>query len=177
MDVLEAAAVLLAVLALLRYLAPASKQATVCRPTKLNTFVLEHCPSMHMPVSTPFWLCNATMQIAFSMLCRRRTAHFRRQIVTMKDGGNVALDWFESSRSRPALGGGAIIVVLSTLTGGAQNVADFCTQASRAGHEVVVFVKRGHGGLKLATPRLQAFGDTSDLQHCLDFAFHIEKVD
>ena len=85
----------------------------------------------------------------------------------MTDGGTVALDWLEGSAARSGRGHGAIIVVLSTLTGGAQNVADFCTQASRAGHDVVVFVKRGHGGLKLTTPRLQAFGDTSDLQHCL----------
>lgn len=39
----------------------------------------------------------------------------------------------------------------------------FCVDAGDQGYRAVVFNKRGHGGCALETPRLQQFGDVSDL--------------
>ena len=83
-DVLDAAAVLLAVLALLRYLA--GKQTSDVMPTNKAKQFCAEALSFHAHARIhSVWLCMPT-QIAFSMLCRRQAAHFRRQIVTMKDG-------------------------------------------------------------------------------------------
>lgn len=42
-----------------------------------------------------------------------------------------------------------------------------CAEALEHGYRPVVFNKRGHGGVKLTTPKLQAFGCVQDLQQAI----------
>ncbi|RHY36393.1 hypothetical protein DYB34_011332 [Aphanomyces astaci] len=48
-----------------------------------------------------------------------------------------------------------------------QDMREFCHAATSSGYRAVVFNKRGHGQSKLTTPRLQAFGCTSDMKAVL----------
>ena len=59
------------------------------------------------------------------------------------------------------------MLVLHGLTGGSVNdstVATIIPHAARNGFQVVVYNRRGHGGSRLSSPTLTAFGDTSDLR-------------
>ncbi|RHZ17172.1 hypothetical protein DYB26_004012 [Aphanomyces astaci] len=51
--------------------------------------------------------------------------------------------------------------------GCSQDMREFCHAATSSGYRAVVFNKRGHGQSKLTTPRLQAFGCTSDMKAVL----------
>lgn len=84
-----------------------------------------------------------------------------REVLRLKDGGEVALDWLETDCVADA----PIIIILPGLTGESQ--ADYIkclvTQANHRGIKCVVFNNRGLGGLTLKTPRLFCAANCEDL--------------
>lgn len=89
-----------------------------------------------------------------------------RQEVTMKDGGTVALDWLQVEGVEPAANA-PIAIILGGLTSHGHSEIPLAEEAHRKGFRAVIFIKRGHG-IKLTTPRLQAFGETADLRACIN---------
>ena len=75
----------------------------------------------------------------------------------MKDGGTVALDWGSDGKTK-IYKNSPVLIVVPTLTGDANGLRFLCKTGNEEGFRVVVFNKRGHGGNKLTTPRLQTFG-------------------
>lgn len=70
-----------------------------------------------------------------------------REIFSLKDGGEVALDWMEKNCSDNS----PVILLLPGLTGASQSEYIKClvTAASDIGARVVVFNNRGLGGVAL----------------------------
>jgi predicted alpha/beta-fold hydrolase len=54
------------------------------------------------------------------------------------------------------------------LTGCSDSMRSLCASALARGYRAVVFNKRGHGGVRLTTPKLQEFGCVRDLNEALD---------
>lgn len=72
---------------------------------------------------------------------------FFREILTLKDGGEVALDWMDNNCSDDS----PVILLLPGLTGASQSEYIKClvTTACDIGARVVVFNNRGLGGVAL----------------------------
>lgn len=136
------------------------------------------------------WLfANAHAQILLTFLVpQSRAVHYRRELLRLRDGGQAALDWALPSASGAASGAASgsspssadadplpddapVVVLLHGLTGSSAHLKSLSAAALRRGFRPVVVNKRGHGGVALATPRLQAFGCVRDLQ---DAVAHIE---
>ena len=60
-----------------------------------------------------------------------------------------------------------ILFILPGLTGDNTGFKSLCKHATDQGIRPVFFNKRGHGDSILTTPKLQSFGDTSDMRHCI----------
>lgn len=94
----------------------------------------------------------------------------RREILTLKDGGEVALDWLEENCGDDA----PCIIILPGLTGESQAEYIKCLviAANNAGMRVVVFNNRGLGGIELKTPRLYCASNCEDLS---EVVHHVRK--
>lgn len=70
-----------------------------------------------------------------------------REILTLLDGGEVALDWAEKDCSATS----PIVIILPGLTGGSQSEYIKClvSAAKKVGIRCVIFNNRGLGGMKL----------------------------
>ncbi|KAJ0394894.1 hypothetical protein ATCC90586_009205 [Pythium insidiosum] len=161
------------------YLAQAARNAhklhkrLVFGPSKLNAFVAEGLqPALDR--YKPTWWTNGHVQILLTFLVPQARLQYRRELLTLDDGGQAALDWAletetESSTLTPE---SPIALVLHGLTGCSMAMRSLCADALAHGYRPVVFNKRGHGGVKLATPKLQPFGCVRDLKQAIA---HIER--
>lgn len=80
----------------------------------------------------------------------------------------VAVDWGGEEPDSGLTKDSPILIVCHGLTGCSLGMRSFCQRALRHGFRPVVFNKRGHGGVALATPKLQAFGDISDIDEVIE---------
>lgn len=92
---------------------------------------------------------------------------FDREILQLKDGGEVALDWEESGCEKDS----PIIIILPGLTGESQAEYIKClvTAASQIGIRCCVFNNRGLGGIALKTPRLYCAANCEDLSEVVNY--------
>lgn len=76
-----------------------------------------------------------------------------REILSMKDGGEVAIDWQYPKSDGPL--SSITIVILTGLTGNSQSeyVRETVTKLYEKGYCCVVFNYRGRGGVKLKVKR------------------------
>lgn len=90
--------------------------------------------------------------------------------MTLKDGGEVALDWLETNCDENS----PIVIVLPGLTGESQ--AEYIKCLVTAGNKIhvrcCVFNNRGLGGIALKTPRLYCAANCEDLSEVVK---HVQK--
>lgn len=101
--------------------------------------------------------------------CFKKDLKYFEQIVTLPDGGEVALDWLDcpdsSSEEHPT------VLLLPGITGTAQSeyIKTFINLARKnCGARCVVFSNRGLGGIELKTPRTYNAANTEDLSYVID---------
>ena len=81
--------------------------------------------------------------------------HIYREILTLSDGGEVALDWGEGSKSLPDVDMShrdmPVLLVLPGITGCSWDnyVQHLVEDGLMEGYRPVVFNQRGNGGIKL----------------------------
>lgn len=94
---------------------------------------------------------------------------FDREILQLKDGGEVALDWKDSDCEKDS----PIIIILPGLTGESQ--ADYIkclvAAANQIGIRCCVFINRGLGGIALKTPRLYCAANCEDLSEVVNYVY------
>ncbi|ETI48902.1 hypothetical protein F441_07148 [Phytophthora nicotianae CJ01A1] len=125
---------------------------------------------------TPTWWTNSHIQCFLTFLVPQSPVKYKRDILTFKDGGQASLDWaLEASvaMKSPLTTDSPVAIIMHGLVGCSQSMRSLCAEALAHGYRPVVFNKRGHGGLKLATPKLQAFGCVQDLQEVIA---HVENI-
>ncbi|GAB9465382.1 hypothetical protein Gpo141_00002792 [Globisporangium polare] len=99
---------------------------------------------------------------------------YEREVLKLRDGGHTSLDWAIEASGPPSKDGkplqhdSPIVVVLHGLMGCSDAMRSLCAEALAHGYRSVVFNKRGHGGMALATPKLQEFGSVDDLNQAID---------
>lgn len=95
------------------------------------------------------------------------TINYDREVLTLKDGGEVALDWSSEGCEENS----PVIIILPGLTGAshAEYIKLLVIAANSSGIRTVVFNNRGLGGLELKTPRLYCAAKTDDLYEVVNY--------
>ncbi|GAB9474710.1 hypothetical protein Gpo141_00011828 [Globisporangium polare] len=145
----------------------------VAGESKLNSFILAGLQPL-LDRYTPTWWTNGHIQIVLTFLVPQASIKYRREVLQLRDGGHTSLDWaIESSgpaskHGKPLQEDSPIVVVMHGLTGCSDAMRSLCAEALFHGYRPVVFNKRGHGSMKLATPKLQEFACIQDLNQGID---------
>lgn len=98
-----------------------------------------------------------------------------REYLQLADDGLVALDWVVGpcARGRRVTNAGGLPAVLLVIPNAwgrlTRNVLGLCLLALERGYYPVIFHRRGHYGCPLISPRLQPFGDPSDLKEAVTY--------
>ncbi|XP_037946133.1 phospholipase ABHD3 [Teleopsis dalmanni] len=149
----------------LYYLLQAVKRPIVaCSDGPFKKFLLKNIPALEMKFWPTFWCVESRAQTVLASFLRAQVIphiNYRREILTLKDGGEVALDWLEENCAE----GAPCIIILPGLTGESQAEYIKCLvwSANNEGMRVVVFNNRGLGGIELKTPRLYCAANCEDL--------------
>ncbi|XP_049876085.1 phospholipase ABHD3 [Pectinophora gossypiella] len=149
------------------------KPILVCGAGEFRQVLEERVPLLRERYWPTPWCVEARLQTVLGSLLRTRwlpPPRFRRQLLALSDGGQVALDWLEPA---PAPAGGdarPVLLVLPGLTGAshADYVRCLCAAARSLGAHAVVFTNRGLGGVALTTPRLYCAVSHADLAEAVD---------
>lgn len=148
----------------------AQQPLLVCEEGKFKVFLLENCPILHDRYWPTFWCFGTHAQTALANILRGRLPDlaYQREILAMKDGGIISLDWLEncpkeSRHFQP------VVIFLPGLTGHSQTeyVKSLVPIAAKLGCRSVVFNNRGRGGVDIVTPRTYSACDTEDLREVL----------
>ncbi|XP_029168267.1 phospholipase ABHD3 [Nylanderia fulva] len=120
------------------------------------------------------WCFESRAQTILASILRSRLlppVKYRREILTLRDGGEVALDWAEKDCSVTS----PIVIILPGLTGGSQAEYVKClvSAARKIGIRCVTFNNRGLGGMKLKTPRTYCAANYDDLSEVVE---HVRKL-
>ncbi|XP_045780702.1 protein ABHD1 isoform X2 [Maniola jurtina] len=160
----------LSLLYLAYYLLEAVKRPQLhCRAGDFRALLEARVPLLREAYWPTPWCVEARLQTVLGSVLRSRLLppqRYRREVLRLSDGGQVALDWAEldARRDRP------VLLVLPGLTGGAH--ADYVrclvAAARELGAHAVVFNNRGLGGLALTTPRLYCAVSHDDLGEVVD---------
>uniref|UniRef100_A0A1B6KVN5 AB hydrolase-1 domain-containing protein n=1 Tax=Graphocephala atropunctata TaxID=36148 RepID=A0A1B6KVN5_9HEMI len=116
------------------------------------------------------WCFESRAQTVISSLVRGQVLpdiQYTREILQLKDGGEVALDWrfpLTATEETP------VVVILPGLTGGSQTdyVKGLVLQCHKTRIRAVVFNNRGIGGITLKTPRTYCGSNFEDLSEVLE---------
>ncbi|XP_077995577.1 protein ABHD15-like [Glandiceps talaboti] len=145
------------------------------KQSTLAAYLLKSCSRLTCPYVPTIWARNGHLQTLLGFLLPQPEVLFRRKYFQLKDDGVIALDWVIANSARRIHDRTTIVIVLPGLTGGPESVADICKEVSRRGLRAVVYNKRGHGNSPLTTPKLQSFGDTSDLRQVVKYVRDLYK--
>ncbi|KAL3665290.1 hypothetical protein V7S43_009918 [Phytophthora oleae] len=153
----------------------AAAKRIIAGDSELNEFVAGALQPM-LDKYTPTWWTNGHIQCFLTFLVPQSPVKYKRDVLTFKDGGQASLDWaLEASvaMAKPLADDAPITIIMHGLVGCSENMRSLCAEALAHGYRPVVFNKRGHGGMKLSTPKLQAFGCVQDLEEAIA---HVEKT-
>ncbi|XP_014234259.1 phospholipase ABHD3-like [Trichogramma pretiosum] len=146
----------------------------VCAEGPFYDFLVENVPILKSKFWPTLWCFESRAQTIFASVVRASVLphmKYRRELLTLSDGGEVALDWAEenSSNSSP------IVIILPGLTGASQAEYIKCLvfAARNSGMKCVIFNYRGMGGVKIKTPRFYCATSYEDLAEVID---HVKKL-
>ncbi|EAT32449.1 AAEL010695-PA [Aedes aegypti] len=137
-------------------------------------YLRKNIPILEMKFWPTFWCFESRAQTVFASIIRSNmmpNIDYRREVLTLKDGGEVALDWLETDCDSES----PLIIILPGLTGESQAEYIKCLvmAANRTGIRTVVFNNRGLGGIELKTPRLYCASNSEDLSEVIS---HVKKL-
>ncbi|KAL4145519.1 hypothetical protein PRNP1_013187 [Phytophthora ramorum] len=149
-----------------------SSKRIVAGNSELNAYMTQALQPL-LDKYTPTWWTNSHIQCFLTFLVPQSPVKYKRDVLTLQDGGRASLDWaLQADLKSPLTEDAPIAIIMHGLVGCSVNMRSLCAEALAHGFRPVVFNKRGHGGLKLATPKLQQFGCVQDLAEAIA---HVEK--
>lgn len=134
------------------------------KSTPYKKFLRANVPILAQKFWPTFWCVESRAQTVFASILRSQVVPriiYRREILTLNDGGVVALDWLDGSCSNLA----PVVLILPGLTGESQAeyIKFLVLAANQAGLRAVVFNNRGMGGVDLKTRRMYCAANCEDL--------------
>ncbi|CAG4962565.1 unnamed protein product [Parnassius apollo] len=173
----------LSVLYLTYYLVEVVKKPIlICRKGEFRQLLEDHVPILNEYYWPTIWCFESRLQTVLGSVLRSLflpPLRFRREVLRLSDGGQLALDWLVEEEGEEWVEGGgtaaaerAVLLVLPGLTGGAH--ADYVRCLAAAARtlraRLVVYNNRGLGGLPLTTPRLYSavsYEDVAEAVHAV----------
>lgn len=141
-----------------------------CKESSLAKHLVDNCPQLRHHYRPTFWAANRHAQtILGALLPRCPEVVFRREYLQMRDRGLVALDWAELPGHKSFQRHSPLIIILPGLAGSALTMSNLCSLVLSRHFRCVVFNRRGQGRTPLVTPKLQSYGDTSDLRQAVKY--------
>mmetsp|Transcript_35862 Transcript_35862/g.91647 ORF Transcript_35862/g.91647 Transcript_35862/m.91647 type:complete len:652 (-) Transcript_35862:188-2143(-) len=140
-------------------------------PTEGNKAILNECPSLTSAYKVSPWLRNPHVETIFAALFRRSPkVEFTRDLLSMEDGGTVAVDWLSGPTVNALPKSAPMLVLLPGLTGGSHDsyVAHMARAAAEAGIRPVVFNSRGTSDAPVTSPQFYSASYTDDLRRVLE---------
>ncbi|XP_003394689.1 phospholipase ABHD3 [Bombus terrestris] len=142
----------------------------VCANGPFRSFLEEHVSLVRSKFWPTLWCFESRAQTIIASLLRSRILppiHYKREILTLSDGGEVALDWAEQGCSVTS----PIVIILPGLTGASQAEYIKClvSSAKKVGIRCVIFNNRGLGGVELKTPRMYCAANSDDLSEVIEY--------
>lgn len=113
-------------------------------------YLLNNVPMLQSKFWPTFWCVESRAQTVFASFLRQQVLpemSYRRELLSLKDGGQIALDWMENGCDDKS----PVILILPGLTGASQSEYIKClvNAGNSLGARVVVFNNRGLGGVEL----------------------------
>lgn len=152
-----------------------SKKRLLRTKNKEINELIDNCKSLRGCYWPTFLCFNRHAQIVVMMtilkgFCCCRKPKYKREMLTLSDGQEVALDWWErpvSERStalRPP-----IMIINHGITGSSTGFTEVdMAQAFSKRGVAVVLNRRGHGGVKLTRPKFNIIGDKKDMREVVE---------
>uniref|UniRef100_A0A8D2JN08 Protein ABHD15 n=1 Tax=Sciurus vulgaris TaxID=55149 RepID=A0A8D2JN08_SCIVU len=149
----------------------------ICKPSALAKCLLRTLRrSAALEPGLRSWLSGPHLQtLCHFVLPVGSGPELAREYLQLADDGLVALDWVVGpcSRGRRVTNAGSLPAVLLVIPNAwgrlTRNVLGLCLLALERGYYPVIFHRRGHHGCPLVSPRLQPFGDPSDLKEAVTY--------
>lgn len=149
----------------------------ICKPSALAQCLLRALRrSAALEPGPRSWLSGPHLQtLRHFVLPAGPGPELAREYLQLADNGLVALDWVVGpcARGRRVTNAGGLPAVLLVIPNAwgrlTRNVLGLCLLALERGYYPVIFHRRGHHGCPLVSPRLQPFGDPSDLKEAVTY--------
>lgn len=157
------------------YLFYVVKKPILACNSELSSFLERHCPIVTQKFWPTIWCIEARAQTVFRSLIQSRPAvPYERELLTLSDGGQVALDWVYNESSPHYTEHKPIVIILPGLVGSSQEsyVLHLVNESVKNGLRSVVFNYRGTGGTELKTSRTYNATNTEDLSYVVS---HVTK--
>ncbi|KAK9504847.1 hypothetical protein O3M35_009025 [Rhynocoris fuscipes] len=143
---------------------------------KFRAFLEENVPLLGDKFWPTVWCFEARAQTLMASFVRATVIpriSYRREILTLKDGGAICLDWMDPYENCPS--NTPTVIILPGLTGAshADYVKGLVLAAKKIGIRTVVFNQRGIGGIGLKTPRTYCAANVEDV---VEVVTHVHKV-
>lgn len=134
------------------------------KSTPFKKFLMGNVPILDQHFWPTFWCVESRAQTVFASILRSQVLpriNYRRELLTLSDGGVVALDWLDGNCALEA----PCVLILPGLTGESQAeyIKFLVLAANQAGLRAVVFNNRGMGGVDLKTRRMYCAANCEDL--------------
>ncbi|CAO3576422.1 unnamed protein product [Absidia cylindrospora] len=136
-------------------------------------YLVANCPSLSTPYSPTPYLFNGHLQTAYSSYYNKQSPHvnFERELLTMKDGGQVSIDWTVGEKHPGDDTQAPVLIILHGLTGGSHEsyVHGVLEKVLQSPHHYrgVVVHGRGCGHTEITTPQTINGANTDDLRETL----------
>lgn len=150
----------------------AKKPSLIYQATPLNKAIVEGTGALNKRYYATPWLFNTHFQLivlGFVKGFAKPLEYDRDDVLTMEDGGKVAVDWLglDLPENTPTM------LVLHTISGNPQSMRGFVRYVrENLGWRVALCVRRGHGDMNLDTPNFNTMGNSDDftaqIQHIKD---------
>jgi len=142
------------------------KPVLSCNP-RMRQFLGKHCPLLEENYWPTIWCIEARVQTIFRSLFQSCPhVPYDREMLSLADGGEIALDWMHNDASPLPSSARPVIIILPGLTGSSSEsyARHLVLESIKLGYRSVVLNYRGNGGSQLKTSRTYCATDTEDIE-------------
>ena len=136
--------------------------------SNLSNFLLKNCPVISETYRPTIWCYGGRAQTVITNILKRcAPIEYRRELVQLEDGGEIALDWLDNGSEKaenPATHPTVLILPGLVATSRQTTILHFVKQFAQNGYRVVVMNDRGTAGVRLKTPKAFCVANTEDLK-------------
>ncbi len=141
---------------------------------KRNSAIVARCQKLKGGFQPTFWASNPHIQtlLACAGYFFKNKFQFRKEMLQMRDGGTISLDWYKQNNyinttSNKNITGTKPLLLISVWVVG-PDIEEICFNAAEQGYQPIIYRSRGDG-IPLTSKRLAAYLDSADFSEAIDY--------